>query len=893
MSWVCVNRECIGQNKMTVTADHFSQALHSVGGEDEFRKTCVDCKVLARCCKKNELVERLMKGEKVSCSIVDSVLKLEDSAEELDDDEIEICLTDSESREVSFDKKLEKVIDATLGESDFQIQLDAIIEDVSKRFNSLQDEFDETEQMFCSLEEDVDRMRRDLLLMDESVTKREIPPVEILEKDDKAINDVDIPTPLHALVEDQGVWVDSIVKSVRGGNYTVFLPDGSTKTVGGRQVAFKTSNKRKLAVGTRVVVKCREQELYRSAVVAEPPKVMNKNRYLVFYDDTNAAYVDHQQLRIVVERSPNVWDDVPMSGRMFIYKYMKMYPERAMVKLAVGQNVKAEYEGKWCVCKVEELDASLVLLRFVTEQRTEWMYRGSHRLGPIFIEMEKKKKADEKDKISVKAEVAKVAVARKSGVISSRRVISSKKVGTEREAEGSVHNVARLVKKRLVLTPHSCSNECVAGYQHRAGGNHLLVPLLQGWDRQVARYKGSRRIFYLAPCGRRLSSLGQVHRYLEMTRLELEIDCFCYDWWVHVELEFQPSNVLTFIKDISYGVEAVPVTCANSVDTSYPEYIEYSTVRMPQSGVKINVDEEFLTGCDCEDNCVDKEKCSCWQLTIQNTKCDRKNMVDPDVGYEYKRLHDMVMTGIYECNTLCKCRKTCFNRVVQNPLKQKLQVFKTDKRGWGIRTLTDIPGGTYILSYVGNLYNSVEGNKLGKDFGDEYFADLDMIEVVESRKDGYESDISSGEVKSSPSEYCPSDVTDGSDAGENVLGGVKKKRSKKGCITPVKKVECSGKADIPSTRKFFGAQEESYIMDAKIKGNIGRFFNHSCHPNVFVQNVFVDTHDLRFPWISFFTSTYVRAGQELCWDYGYEVGSIPGKEIYCCCGAHNCRGRLL
>lgn len=25
---------------------------------------------------------------------------------------------------------------------------------------------------------------------------------------------------------------------------------------------------------------------------------------------------------------------------------------------------------------------------------------------------------------------------------------------------------------------------------------------------------------------------------------------------------------------------------------------------------------------------------------------------------------------------------------------------------------------------------------------------------------------------------------------------------------------------------------------------------HSCMPNVFVQNVFVDTHDLRFPWVS-------------------------------------------
>ena len=44
--------------------------------------------------------------------------------------------------------------------------------------------------------------------------------------------------------------------------------------------------------------------------------------------------------------------------------------------------------------------------------------------------------------------------------------------------------------------------------------------------------------------------------------------------------------------------------------------------------------------------------------------------------------------------------------------------------------------------YVGNVYTSEEANKQGQNFGDEYFAELDMIEVVERRKDGYESDVS-------------------------------------------------------------------------------------------------------------------------------------------------------
>ncbi len=42
--------------------------------------------------------------------------------------------------------------------------------------------------------------------------------------------------------------------------------------------------------------------------------------------------------------------------------------------------------------------------------------------------------------------------------------------------------------------------------------------------------------------------------------------------------------------------------------------------------------------------------------------------------------------------------------------------------------------GTFLCTYVGNLYNEEEGNREGLNFGDEYFADLDMIEVVESPK---------------------------------------------------------------------------------------------------------------------------------------------------------------
>ena len=104
------------------------------------------------------------------------------------------------------------------------------------------------------------------------------------------------------------------------------------------------------------------------------------------------------------------------------------------------------------------------------------------------------------------------------------------------------------------------------------------------------------------------------------------------------------------------------------------------------------------------------------------------------------------------------------NRVAQNPLRLPLQVFKTDRRGWGIRSLADIPAGGFICIYVGNLYTNEEANKQGQDFGDEYFAELDLIEVVESRKEGYESDYE-GDVE------CLEDYKPNSDSSdEDELG---------------------------------------------------------------------------------------------------------------------------
>lgn len=44
----------------------------------------------------------------------------------------------------------------------------------------------------------------------------------------------------------------------------------------------------------------------------------------------------------------------------------------------------------------------------------------------------------------------------------------------------------------------------------------------------------------------------------------------------------------------------------------------------------------------------------------------------------------------------------CTNRLVQHGLQVRLQLFKTQNKGWGIRCLDDIAKGSFVCIYAGN-----------------------------------------------------------------------------------------------------------------------------------------------------------------------------------------------
>lgn len=84
-------------------------------------------------------------------------------------------------------------------------------------------------------------------------------------------------------------------------------------------------------------------------------------------------------------------------------------------------------------------------------------------------------------------------------------------------------------------------------------------------------------------------------------------------YWTHVKVREKPSTHsllhngcrITFLssQDISYGYENIPVSCVNEINHSWPSFMDYSTSRIPQEGVNICFDEEFLVCCTCTDDC--------------------------------------------------------------------------------------------------------------------------------------------------------------------------------------------------------------------------------------------------------------------------------------------------
>ncbi|TMW43116.1 hypothetical protein DOY81_011808 [Sarcophaga bullata] len=249
--------------------------------------------------------------------------------------------------------------------------------------------------------------------------------------------------------------------------------------------------------------------------------------------------------------------------------------------------------------------------------------------------------------------------------------------------------------------PHICSPACLFEITHNLSAySPLSKPLLSGWERFIIRQKIKRVVTYRAPCGKIMRNMKELHHYLRTTHNVLNVDNFDFSHETNCLAEYVIESAIVQKRDISGGQEKMAIPLVNYYDNTLPPECKYSAKVIPTEGVNINTDPAFLVGCDCEDDCIDKTKCACWQLTLAGAKYGNPNAAPEEVGYQYRRLLDHVPTGIYECNINCKCKSSCLNRVVQNSLTMKLQVFKTSNRGWGLRCINDIPRGSFVCVYA-------------------------------------------------------------------------------------------------------------------------------------------------------------------------------------------------
>uniref|UniRef100_A0A665WHR2 Euchromatic histone-lysine N-methyltransferase 1a n=1 Tax=Echeneis naucrates TaxID=173247 RepID=A0A665WHR2_ECHNA len=253
-------------------------------------------------------------------------------------------------------------------------------------------------------------------------------------------------------------------------------------------------------------------------------------------------------------------------------------------------------------------------------------------------------------------------------------------------------------------------------------------------------------------------------------------------------------------RDISRGYEAVPITCVNGVDSEpCPQNFKYIPDNCVTSPLDIDKDITHLQHCNCTDDCS-SSTCICGQLSL---RCWYDS--DGRLPLDFCQREPPVL---FECNHACSCWRTCRNRVVQKGLRARLQLFKTQKMGWGVRAMQDIPQGTFICEYVGEIITDAEADKREND---SFLFTLD---------------------------------------------------------NKVKDVHC---------------------IDARLFGNIGRFINHLCEPNLLAVRVFTMHQDLRFPRIAFFSSGSIKTGDQIGFDYGDNYWRVKSKYFNCQCGSLKCR----
>ncbi|KAF3766746.1 putative Ash1 [Cryphonectria parasitica EP155] len=194
---------------------------------------------------------------------------------------------------------------------------------------------------------------------------------------------------------------------------------------------------------------------------------------------------------------------------------------------------------------------------------------------------------------------------------------------------------------------------------------------------------------------------------------------------------------------------------------------------------------------------------------------------------------------IYECHEGCRCSKAgCPNRIVERGRQVPLQIFRTDNRGWGVKTMRALKRGQFVDCYLGEIITPSEAERRRHNASKAQRKDVYLF-ALDKFTDPESNDL---RLRGAP-------------------------------------LECDGEFMSGPTR----------------------FINHSCEPNLRIFARVGDHADKHIHDLALFAIEDVQKDEELTFDYVDGQGEIAsnardaalqGEMTRCLCGSEKCRGYL-
>ncbi|XP_063224912.1 histone-lysine N-methyltransferase SETD2 isoform X2 [Bacillus rossius redtenbacheri] len=116
----------------------------------------------------------------------------------------------------------------------------------------------------------------------------------------------------------------------------------------------------------------------------------------------------------------------------------------------------------------------------------------------------------------------------------------------------------------------------------------------------------------------------------------------------------------------------------------------------------------------------------------------QEEMVRGEMGCGEDCLNSLLMI---ECGSRCPVGDRCANKRFQKQQYTKCEVFKTEKKGFGLRALQNVPSGTFIMEYVGEVLDPKEFRRRAKEYSKDknrhyYFMALKSDAIIDATMRG-------------------------------------------------------------------------------------------------------------------------------------------------------------